>query len=114
MKRQQVSFRRGFAVLLGNRQSQAAEMVLAAGAQEGGSDNRHCGADQWLFVVSGSGTATVNGRIHRLRPGTLLLIKSGDRHQITNTSRKRQLQTLNLYVPPAYTPRGVELPRGKR
>jgi hypothetical protein len=28
--------------------------ALAAGATERGPDNRHRGADQWLFVVSGS------------------------------------------------------------
>jgi hypothetical protein len=52
MFRKQLRFGRGFRVIPGNRASQAAEMVLAPGDAEGGSGNRHRGADQWLFVVS--------------------------------------------------------------
>jgi mannose-6-phosphate isomerase-like protein (cupin superfamily) len=55
-----------FKVLIGNRRSQAAEMVLRAGDKEGDPRNRHRGADQWLYVVSGKGTAIVNSRRHRL------------------------------------------------
>ena len=88
-------------------------MVLAPGKSEGDPRNRHRGADQWLFVVSGTGVATVNGRKHRLRANTLLLIERGDEHEIRNTGRAR-LRTLNLYVPPAYTARENELPAGRR
>jgi hypothetical protein len=52
MFRKQLRFGRGFRVIPGRRASQAAEMVLAPGDAEGGSGNRHRGADQWLFVVS--------------------------------------------------------------
>lgn len=114
MKRKQASLRRAFAVLLSNEHAQAAEMALAPGQTEGGSDNRHRGADQWLFVVSGVGRATINGRKYPLRAGTLLLIERGDKHQIDNTSRRQRLQTLNLYVPPAYTAAGDELPAGRK
>jgi mannose-6-phosphate isomerase-like protein (cupin superfamily) len=47
--------------VLGDEHSQAAQMTLASGKAEGGSDNRHRGADQWLFVVAGTGEAVVNG-----------------------------------------------------
>ena len=49
-------------------------MVIAPGDAEGGAGNRHRGADQWLFVVQGNGVATINGRRHSLRAGTLILI----------------------------------------
>src|SRR5262245_13057955 len=100
MKRKQLRLKRDFAVVLGNKHAQAAEMVLPPGKSEGGSDNRHRGADQWLLVVSGSGHAIVNRRRHRLRAGTLLLIERGDKHEIKNTGREN-LVTVNLYVPPA-------------
>src|SRR5262249_21735428 len=61
MKRKSLRFGKGFRVAVGNRRSQAAEMVLAAGDAEGGPDNRHRGSDQWLYVLSGTGTAVVNG-----------------------------------------------------
>jgi mannose-6-phosphate isomerase-like protein (cupin superfamily) len=105
-------FGKGFRVAFGNRRGQAATMVIAPGDGEGGPDNRHRGADQWLFVVAGTGTATIAGRRRRLRPGTLLLIERGTTHEIRNTGRA-MLETLNLYVPPAYTSDGDTLPRGR-
>jgi mannose-6-phosphate isomerase-like protein (cupin superfamily) len=113
MQKLRLRFGRGFKVVLGNRRAQAATMTLAPGDCEGGPDNRHRGADQWLFVESGTGTAIVDGRRHSLRPGALILIERGNRHEIRNTGR-RPLRTLNIYVPPAYTNNGDELPRGRK
>ena len=87
-------------------------MVLPPGKSEGSRDNRHRGADQWLYVVSGAGVARVNGRRIPLRAGTLLLIEARDEHEVKNTGRA-PLRTLNVYVPPAYTRAGDELPRGR-
>ena len=112
MKRTQLRMRSQFEVVLANRRSQAAEMVLWPGKSEGDSENRHRGADQWLFVVSGTGQAVVNGKRYRLRAGTLLLIERGDTHQIKNTGRGK-LATLSFYVPPAYTADGEELPAAR-
>jgi mannose-6-phosphate isomerase-like protein (cupin superfamily) len=111
MKRTHVRFGEGFRVATGNRRSQAATMTLAPGDSEGGPDNRHRAADQWLFVESGTGLAIVNGRRSKLRTGSLVLIERGNRHEIRNTGRT-PLRTLNIYVPPAYTKSGDELPRG--
>jgi mannose-6-phosphate isomerase-like protein (cupin superfamily) len=112
MRRKQLRFGNGFHVVFGSRRAQAATMTLAPGAAEGGPRNRHRGSDQWLFVVAGTGAARVNGRRYPLRAGTLLLIEHGDVHEIRNTGR-RPLRTLDLYVPPAYTAGGNELPRAK-
>lgn len=112
MKRRQLRFGRGFRVSLGNERSQAAEMTLAPGQAEGGPDNKHRGADQWLFIVAGTGEAVVNGKKYPLRAGSLILIERGDTHEIRNTGRG-PLRTLNVYVPPAYTPEGDPLPRGR-
>ena len=40
-------------VVLGDEHSQAAQMTLAAGETEGSPNNRHRGADEWAYVVSG-------------------------------------------------------------
>ena len=113
MKKVRLRFGRGFKVVLANRRAQAATMTIEPGDAEGGPDNRHRGADQWLFVESGTGTAIVEGRRHALRAGTLILNERGNHHEIRNTGR-RPLRTLNVYVPPAYTKSGDELPRGKK
>ena len=62
MKHAHLRFGKGFTVSIGNQRSQAAQMVIAGGESEGGTDNRHRGADQWLFVVSGTGRAIRCGR----------------------------------------------------
>ena len=113
MKKRRLRFGEGFRVIRGNRRSQAAEMVLAPGDAEGGADNRHRGADQWLFVLSGSGVAVIGRKRHRLSKGSLLLIEKKEKHQIKNTGRAA-LRTLNFYVPPAYRRDGHPLPRGSK
>jgi len=112
MQHKQLQFGHGFRVVLGDEHSQAAQMTLEPGAAEGGPDNRHRGADQWLYVVAGTGQALVNDRRVELKAGTLVLIERGDTHEIRNTG-SGPLKTLNVYVPPAYTVEGEELPRGK-
>ena len=113
MQHQHLRFGHGFRVALGDDHSQAAQMTLGPGESEGGPDNRHRGADQWLFAVSGEGVAVVGGERVELREGTLLLIPRGQTHEIRNTGTG-PLRTLNVYVPPAYTPGGDELPAGRK
>ena len=105
-------FGKGFSVALTHRRSQAATMVIGPGESEGGPDNRHRGADQWLYVLSGAGVATLGTRKHRLKRGSIVLIERGTMHEIRNTGRT-PLKTLNIYLPPAYRADGEELPRGR-
>jgi len=78
-------------------------MSLKPGASSSNSvENEHPHAEQWLYVISGSGVAKVGRRRLRLKEGDLLLIPKKAIHQITNTGRVR-LITLNFYSPPAYT-----------
>ena len=105
MRNKTLRFGKGFRVAFDVRKAQAAEMVIAPGGSEGGTDNRHRGADQWLFVVSGSGVATVEGKRIPLRAGKLLVIEKGERHEVRNTGRTL-LKTLNFYYPPAFDAEG--------
>jgi mannose-6-phosphate isomerase-like protein (cupin superfamily) len=112
MQRTQLHFVADFRVALSNRRAQVAEMMIAPGDAEGGPNNRHVGADQWLFVQSGTGIAYVSGKQIRLRRGTVLLIERSEPHEIRNTGRT-PLRTLNFYSPPAYDVAGEPLPRGR-
>jgi len=76
-------------------------MVLAPGESTGGPDNTHKHNDQWLFVLSGRGVATVQSENFSLNPGMLLLIEAGETHEIHNTG-DRPLEPLNFYAPPEY------------
>ena len=112
MEHASVKYAKGFHVLVGNGRSQAASMVVEPGESEGGRDNFHKGADQWLYVESGTGEAIVDGKVQPLGPGSLVLIAHGEKHEIRNTGDVL-LETLNFYVPPAFTSDGDELPAAK-
>ena len=90
-----------FRVVAGSQRSQAAEMALPPGESTGGPDNRHETADQWVFVVSGTGIAVVDDSEYELSPGTLLLIEAGEAHEL-RSSADETLATLNIYAPPEY------------
>jgi mannose-6-phosphate isomerase-like protein (cupin superfamily) len=90
---------KGFRVVLGNRRVQAAQMVIAPGGAEGGPENRHKGADQWLFVLAGRGVAKVGTRRIALRRGTLLLIEHGERHEIRKCESSAAADLKFLFAP---------------
>lgn len=87
-------------------------MVIEPGGSEGGPDNKHHGADQWLYVESGKGEGVINGHRYPLEEGSLVLIQRGDKHEIRNTGAS-PLKTLNIYVPPAYDGAGDTLSAGE-
>jgi mannose-6-phosphate isomerase-like protein (cupin superfamily) len=113
MEKKTLRFGKGFRVAAEVRKAQAAEMVLAPGKSEGGADNHHRGADQWLFVVSGKGVATVDGKRIELKAGVLVVIERREKHEILNTGRTL-LRTLNFYYPPAFTRGGDPKGPGKK
>ena len=91
-----------FALLASTRSAQAAMMTLQPGGSTGEDvENEHPNAEQWLFVISGMGKATVGRRSVKIAANSLLLIEKGEPHRIVNTGRS-PLVTLNVYVPPAY------------
>ena len=95
-----------FDVLVSTRTAQAAMMTLPLGGTSSDDpQNEHPWAEQWLFVISGTGTARAGTRSVKLRERDLLLIERREIHQIKNTGRA-PLVTINFYVPPAYTSAG--------
>jgi mannose-6-phosphate isomerase-like protein (cupin superfamily) len=90
-----------FRIVAGTARSQAATMILQPGQATGGQDNIHPESDQWLYVVSGSGAAIVEGRRVELAVGALLLIEAGETHEIVNQGPE-PLVTVNVYAPSAY------------
>jgi mannose-6-phosphate isomerase-like protein (cupin superfamily) len=101
-----------FQPVLATRDAQAAMMTLAPkGESDESVSNEHPHSEQWLYVIAGTGVATIvprrgSRRSLKLRAGMLVVIEKGDRHQIKNTGRKK-LSTLNFYVPPAYDAEGL-------
>src|SRR5437868_4781985 len=90
-----------FDLLASTRDLQAAMMTLQpGGASDEEPSNEHARSEQWLFVIAGSGEATIGkkrGRLRRIkiRKNSLLLIEKGELHQIQNTG-KQSLRTINF------------------
>lgn len=99
MRQRHLDFDRYFSVVMESDEAQAAEMTVEPGRQVGGPDNYHTDSDQWLYVVSGRGVATVDGESHRIESGDLLLIEAGETHGIENGG-DGPLETVNFYTPP--------------
>ncbi len=98
-----------FNILTSSRSLQAAMMTLRPGGSSSDEpENEHPFAEQWLFVIRGTGRAIVGKRRVALRTNDLLLIEKGERHQIINPGRSN-LVTINFYAPPAYDNRGEVL-----
>lgn len=100
MKKTHVAFDK-FEVILETDKAQAATMTLAPGEATGGPNNVHARSDQWLFVLSGRGEATVAGEHALLGEHSLIVIEAGEPHEIRNTG-SAPLTTLNFYTPPEY------------
>jgi oxalate decarboxylase/phosphoglucose isomerase-like protein (cupin superfamily) len=100
-----------FEPICATRSAQFAIMELSPGGKSDDElSNEHPQSEQWVYVLAGSGRATVVSKKQArrsipLRAGTLLVIEKGERHQIRNTG-KSQLRTLNVYCPPAYDSAG--------
>jgi mannose-6-phosphate isomerase-like protein (cupin superfamily) len=95
-----------FKVLTSSRSAQVAMMTLRPGQSSSERvENEHPKAEQWLFVVRGSGRAIVGKNRVMLKANSLLLIEKGEPHQVTNTGRSAMV-TLNFYCPPAYDDQG--------
>jgi len=107
MKHIHTSSARGkmFQPLLNSTSVQAAMMTLRPGEVSGEFGDEHPRAEQWVLVLSGTGTAIGKSSRIGLRAGSLLLIHRNEPHQIKNTGRKIFV-TMNFYAPPAYTPDG--------
>lgn len=99
MQRTQARSDRWFDVILENDRAQAAVMTLASGDTTGGPNNDHETSDQWLYVASGEGRATVDDKTIDLTAGDLVVIEAGETHEI-EAADSGLLESLTLYVPP--------------
>jgi mannose-6-phosphate isomerase-like protein (cupin superfamily) len=107
--------RETFKVLHSTADAQAAIMTLRPGQDTGEVQNEHPKAEQWLYVISGSGQAIVGGKRRAVKDRSLMLIPKGAAHQIKNTSRRQLLHRAETTgVPPAYTRSGEVRPHVKR
>jgi mannose-6-phosphate isomerase-like protein (cupin superfamily) len=54
-----------------------------------------------VYVIEGEAILTIEGALHRARPGACALIPAGTRHHVKNAGAG-PLFFLSVYAPPAY------------
>ncbi|MDP3900866.1 MAG: cupin domain-containing protein [bacterium] len=56
--------------------------------------------DQFIRCESGEGKAVLDGVQHEIRDGSVVVVPSGARHNIINTSQNRSMKLYTVYGPP--------------
>ena len=62
----------------------------------------HDGHDQFIRVEAGTGYVELDGERHELHDGSAVVIPSGARHNVVNSSERDALRLYTLYSPPEH------------
>lgn len=84
-------------VLYTAKNCQLVVMSLKPG-EEIGEEVHHL--DQFLRCEAGQGQAFIDGVGHDIRDGFAVIVPSGARHNVVNTSQNEPLKLYTLYAPP--------------
>lgn len=62
----------------------------------------HENGDQFFRVEGGAGEAILDGEVHQLTDGMIVIIPEGVEHNIVNTSADMPLHVYTIYTPPEH------------
>ena len=62
----------------------------------------HEGHDQFIRVEAGTGYVELDGERHQLHDGSAVVIPSGAKHNVVNSSERDALRLYTLYSPPEH------------
>lgn len=96
-------------VIFTGRLSQIALMSIPPGEDIG--YETHGRVEQVLFIQGGQGRLAINGEIHELAPGDVVVVTPGVGHDIVNTGNE-PLQIYTIYTPPNHIPGRVQPTKG--
>lgn len=87
-------------VLFTATHQQLVVMTLQVGEEIGLETHEH--GDQFFRVESGEGEAIIDGAVHTLKDGSVVIIPEGKAHNVGNTSATDPLRMYTLYSPPQH------------
>lgn len=87
-------------VLFTGPHTQLVLMTLRPGEEIG--LETHGGHDQFIRVEAGTGYVELDGEKHELEDGSAVVIPSGAKHNVVNTSKSEALRLYTLYSPPEH------------
>lgn len=81
--------------------SQLVVMSLKPG-EEIGAETHHL--DQFIRIEAGEAEVILNGKKHKVADDFAIVIPAGTRHNVVNTSKKKDLKLYTVYSPPEHKP----------
>jgi mannose-6-phosphate isomerase-like protein (cupin superfamily) len=95
--RKNTDFRR---VLYTGRYSQLVLMRLLPGEEIG--EETHDDVDQFFRFETGQGEVIIDGTRHAVKDGSGVVVPSGSKHNVVNTSKTADLKLYTIYSPPEH------------
>ncbi len=87
-------------VLYTGKFSQLVLMSLKPGEEIG--EETHDDVDQFFRFEKGEGAVVIDGVEHDVKDGFAVVVPSGARHNVINTSKKQALKLYTIYSPPEH------------
>ncbi len=87
-------------VLYTGRYSQLVLMSLKPGEEIG--EEVHEDVDQFFRFEEGEGKVVIDQTEHKVKDGTAVVVPSGSKHNVINTSKKSKLKLYTIYSPPEH------------
>jgi mannose-6-phosphate isomerase-like protein (cupin superfamily) len=87
-------------VLYTGKYSQLVLMNLKPGEEIG--EEVHDDVDQFFRFEAGEGAVIIDGANHRVKDGSAVVVPSGARHNVVNTSKTAELKLYTIYSPPEH------------
>ncbi len=60
--------------------------------------------DQFIRIEAGEGEVVLNGKKHKIADDFAIVIPAGTKHNVVNTSKKKDLKLYTVYSPPEHPP----------
>jgi len=92
-------------VLYTGKHSQLVLMSLKPGEEIGAEV--HKTVDQFFRFEKGEGKVVIDGVAHKVKNGSAVVVPSGARHNVINTSKKAELKLYTIYSPPEHIDKTV-------
>jgi mannose-6-phosphate isomerase-like protein (cupin superfamily) len=87
-------------VLYTGKYSQLVLMNLKPGEEIG--EEVHKTIDQFFRFEKGEGVVSIDGVKHKVSDGDAVIVPAGAKHNVTNTSRTKELKLYTIYSPPEH------------
>jgi len=88
-------------VLFTGPNSQLVVMSLKPGEEIGEEVHK---LDQFIRIEAGEAEVVLNGKKHKVADDFAIVIPAGTRHNVINTSKKKDLKLYTVYSPPEHPP----------